>query len=202
MVKEISKLIGNKWEEKPIYKEEVKLAHPYAVWKGVIDNWVIDKINGIKVSKEDLIDPSKTAGENVLFQTRNVVHKFDESFFEFMYHNVLPRFWGSFKRYYNVDDLYIDYIHLIKYSKGGRQKPHSHFFREDWSFIIYLEDDEKGGTVFYTDEGEKIGESIKGNILIWPSNIIHSSLPSINKRVVVGSIIEKNKVWLKREEDE
>ena len=69
-------------------------------------------------------------------------------------------------------------------------------------FSIYLEDDEEGGTVFYTDEGEKVSKSVKGNILIWPSNIIHSSLPSINKRVVVGSIIEKNKIWLKREEDE
>ena len=134
-----------------------------------------------------------------MFQTKNVVDKFDESFFEFMYHNVLPRFWNSFNKYYNVDDLYIDYIHLIKYSKGGRQKPHSHFFREDWSFIIYLEDDEEGGTVFYTYEGEKVSKSVKGDILIWPSNIVHSSLPSINKRVVVGSIIEKNKIWLKRE---
>jgi len=187
------------FDDENIKSKNLQYKHPYKIWSGKVTNLILDYINNLKLTKEDILNEKRlneTTSRNVLFQTGNVIYKFDQNFINSLKRECVLPFWESFQRAYVVDDLDIDYIHLIKYSKGGKQLPHEHFAKEDYSFIIYLDNDENGGTLFYTWEGTFTIPSERGRIIIFPSNMVHESLPATNKRVLVGALREIGKKWV------
>lgn len=100
---------------------------------------------------------------------------------------------------YTISGIDFDYLHVIKYNKGGKQNKHTHNIYEDYSFILYLNDCE-GHTIFYPSGGDpKLISPKRGKIVVFPSYLVHeATISTIEKRVVVGSIREIGKVWNKR----
>lgn len=87
-------------------------------------------------------------------------------------------------------DLNYFYVHMIDYKNGGLMERHNHKHNEDYSFIYYLNDCDDGQTILHLKKDIKI-KPIKNTILIFPSNIDHSSEYSNKKRILVGGLRTK-----------
>ena len=128
------------------------------------------------------------------FQTHNIISSIHISALEEIYNKVQAYLKTVIKNciYY---EFYIDYMHLIHYNNGGWQVGHTHSEYEDYSFILYLNDSD-GDTVIY--EGKDIIRITpeRGKIVFFDSNYYHeSSICSKEKKVAVGSIKFRHKIW-------
>jgi len=91
-------------------------------------------------------------------------------------------------------DLHHQYV--WDYKDGGYVKPHNHSHAEDFVVIIYLNDCDKGKTIFYLNEKEKFRERtkieispIKGNGVCFSSLLVHEAeLTSESKKIFVSGV--------------
>jgi hypothetical protein len=79
------------------------------------------------------------------------------------------------------------YIHMIDYENGGDMLIHKHDHNEDYSFVFYLNDCVDGYTTLYLDKPIRVMPE-EGKILIFSSNIYHSSTFSKKKKIFVGGL--------------
>jgi hypothetical protein len=98
----------------------------------------------------------------------------------------------------------IDMVNIwVQESSGGTwHNPHDHGASNGWSFVWYLKFDSKAGhkgTEFYSPFNlaswmlEDKQEIKQGDVLIWPSNIIHAQPPSFTEEpriIMSGNLIE------------
>ena len=85
------------------------------------------------------------------------------------------------------------YMHMVDYTNGGIMSVHSHKHNEDYSFILYLNDCVDGATVLHLENQHKILPQ-KGKVLLFSSEIPHSSEYSRSKQVFVGGLKVTNEV--------
>ncbi len=88
---------------------------------------------------------------------------------------------------YIPDKVDYFYMHMIDYKNGGDMLIHKHDHNEDYSFILYLNDCEDGYTTLYLDKPIRIKPQ-KGKVLIFSSDVYHSAIHSLNKKVLVGGL--------------
>lgn len=82
------------------------------------------------------------------------------------------------------------YAHMIDYRNGGDMLIHKHDHNEDYSFIYYLNDCNDGYTTLYLNKPIRIKPE-KSKILLFSSDVYHSSTFSKEKKIFVGGL--KNK---------
>jgi hypothetical protein len=101
--------------------------------------------------------------------------------------------------YIDYTDIRFLYSHLIEYMQEGKQELHCHVDKEDFGFILYLNDCPDGGTVFYSNHPHESPLEIlpkQGKLVIFPSYLYHEGLETNNnKKVLVGAIGLKNRYW-------
>ena len=96
-------------------------------------------------------------------------------------------------------ESYIDYLHLIHYNTGGWQEGHTHNSLEDYSFILYLNNSD-GDTVIYEGKNTVRITPEYGKIVFFSSNYFHESSVCFNeKKVAVGSLRFRQKIWKSRQ---
>ena len=96
-------------------------------------------------------------------------------------------------------ESYIDYLHLIHYNTGGWQEGHTHNSLEDYSFILYLNNSD-GDTVIYEGKNTVRITPECGKIVFFSSNYFHESSVCFNeKKVAVGSLRFRQKIWKSRQ---
>jgi hypothetical protein len=92
-----------------------------------------------------------------------------------------------------IIELHVDkeldffYVHMVDYANGGIMNKHSHDHNEDYSFILYLNTCDDGYTVLSLKNCLKIKPE-QGKMLVFSSNIPHSSEYSNSKKVLVGGL--------------
>jgi len=85
-------------------------------------------------------------------------------------------------------ELEYTYLHLVDYSNGGIMSPHSHKHAEDFSYILYLNTCTDGETVLKYTHTTKEVKPVKSKVLLFSSEIVHSSNYSNSKKVLVGRL--------------
>jgi hypothetical protein len=134
-------------------------------------NKVTDIINKNKKNFSDVSNGTTTQNG---FQSSNIVSIFDNDLKKEMLDNQCL-----------YQDIY--HIHYIEYFNQGFQNKHNHFTSEEYSFILYL-NDSVGDTIF---SNKKISPE-KGLLIIFDSSLDHAAEKSINKKVLVGAIKQKD----------
>lgn len=108
------------------------------------------------------------------------------------------------KIYPSESYLYLDYCNIVFWDTGMQMSPHADniypdrtpnntFFR-DYSFVIYLNDDYKGGHTYFTNENKVCIPEV-GKIVIFPSGLqyTHGVLKvSEGKRYTISGWLTKN----------
>lgn len=163
-----------------------------------VDDDVIKYFKEIEFDSNDWIDLNRLSTVNGK-QTRNVIHKIDPNLIKYLIDNHLMNMVNQIKGDYTLDGIEVDYLHYIKYEKGGYQRVHSHKSYEDYSFIIYLDDGQGGETIIYPYGVPVVSKVTKGNLVFFPSYLFHEGAKILDKKeIIVGSIREIGKKWTPR----
>ena len=88
------------------------------------------------------------------------------------------------------------WVHLIEYAPGGYQRLHEHAHNEDYSFVLYLDEDREGGgaTQFLLNPDPAMSLALeasprRGRLVLFLSQLLHESKAVVaNKRVLVGGL--------------
>lgn len=141
-----------------------------------------------------LIDQDSTCTLNGA-QTINVINFLDQSFFVEVYGFIdkyLQNYYSNQLLFYQY---YINHIHFIKYEKDGYQKDHKHDAFEDHSFILYLNDSNAATQIWQGNKILKVS-SKRGIVVLFNSSLWHGSTKCDSiRKVVVGSIRFRHKIW-------
>jgi hypothetical protein len=148
-------------------------------------------------SSDDL--SNKTYTQNGI-QTHNILGNIDEGLIRHLsVRYFIPAINKLTSEYIDYIDIRILYSHLIEYKQEGSQMLHCHVDREDFGFILYLNDCPDGGTLFYSNHPQESPLNIlpkQGKLVIFPSYLYHEGLlTNSNKKVLVGGIGLKNRNW-------
>jgi hypothetical protein len=142
---------------------------------------------------------NKTYTQNGI-QTYNMLEKIDKSLIlhlSTLY--IAPALNKLVSKYISYTNFSILYLHLIEYNQEGSQNLHNHFNREDFGFILYLNDCPDGSTIFYSNHPHESPLNVfpkKGKLVIFPSYLYHEGLETNNnKKVLVGAIGLNNRNW-------
>ena len=140
-----------------------------------IKDEIVDQVIAIvDKNKEQFSDVSSGTTTENGFQSSNIVNIFDNNLKKEMLDNQCL-----------YQDVY--HIHYIEYFNQGFQRKHNHFTSEQYSFILYL-NDSVGDTIF---SDKKISPK-KGLLIIFDSSLDHAAEKSINKKILVGAIKQKD----------
>lgn len=159
------------------------------------DTFLSDGIKNNKylLSDEEVKNRSYTKNGK---QTTNIIDILDKDIYKSIVEGfILPNI-HKLLGDYTIEGVDFDYLHLIQYSKGGEQEKHKHNTQDDYSFILYLNDND-GCTIFYpSGESPRIIFPKRGKIVMFQSHIAHEAVnSSMEKRIIVGSIRERGKIW-------
>lgn len=80
------------------------------------------------------------------------------------------------------------HAHSIEYGVGGYQTPHNHP-PDDYSFVLYFDTEKTGSTVLELKDEVLHVDQIRGNLVMFSPDIIHSGSPVYTKkRILVGAL--------------
>ena len=135
------------------------------------------------------------------FQTHNIVYLIPKIFFE-NFDIALEGFLSKRSERFLFDKTIIPYMNFIEYEAGGHQLMHNHYFTDDFSFIIFM-NDSNGLTKFSLPDKDILVKPERGKLVVFDSFVWHGALTSSNnKKVAVGRILMYNKKIKQAPDDE
>ena len=152
------------------------------IYINTVDHIITDRLNSILFdleAKNEGLPPNSTCTING-FQTDNLCYE--------------PYIQDELKKlleYLPNRDLKYRWFHMINYKDHGYQDAHDHSKTEDYSYILYLTDCDKGGeTIFINGEESLAIKPEKNKLVFFPANLWHKGNATIdNKKVAVRALI-------------
>ena len=145
--------------------------------KDDISDFFLDKLEYFKSDKKFYQKVRNMKGE--YFGSVNLLPSADNEFYTYLY-MIKKKAEGVISRL-----LTHHYTHMLDYTKGGHLKQHNHKHAEDYTSILYLNDDDGATFFIINDERHEILPE-KNKLIMYPSDIEHGSNYSKSKKVLVS----------------
>lgn len=143
-----------------------------------LTNQLVDLLGHYKSINDGLVE--KDCATMRGFQTKNIFGYPENYYLKPVIENMLPK------------KLNLFHMHLIDYDPYGYQLKHNHATTEDYSFILYLNDAERGETVFGKDQTKIKCE--KNKMIVFKSDLWHYGKECLTrKKVAVGAMHDEKK---------
>ena len=115
-------------------------------------------------------------------------------------------------KFYNVDELYVDYWNIVKWVKGKRmefhadnvtetREPHSYCGWRDFSSIIYLNHNYTGGETVFKHQGQRV-VPMQGTACLFPATFgythgVSEVLEGTRYTISIWMTKDPNHCWVK-----
>ena len=142
-----------------------------------IVNFFLDKLEYFKSDKKFYEKVRNMKGE--YFGSVNLLPEADVEFFTYL-DRIKKKVEEVISR-----SLTHHYTHMLDYTKGGHLAQHNHKHAEDYTSILYLNDDDGATFFIINDERHEILPE-KNKLIMYPSDIEHGSNYSKSKKVLVS----------------